>query len=411
MRKIWLIARREYTYNFKRRSFLFSAFGVPLFSLVMLFIIFNISDTAYSETGQLGDVGYVDVPGILEAGAEKPKEYVPFADEQAAHAALLNGSIGAYFVIRNDFFNAGQVDAYVPESLPLGIQRQFEEFVKANLLLRVPPGVPLERIRDPMNMTVVNLSSGNEMDSKSAFLMQFLVPFIFGFIFLMAVSTTSQFLMSGVVEEKENRMMEILITSCRPLEMLWGKVLGLGALGLTQLLIWGVGGILILNLSGDHELLRNFSIDPGFLVVALIYFTLGYFLFGAIMAGIGASVSAEQESRQIAGIFTMISILPMMLLITFMQDPNGVAPVLFSLFPITAPMAMIMRLPLADVPVWQIGLSLTLLILTSVAAIWLAARIFRIGLLMYGKRLTLRELMAVVRGQTRTMLTTAQEEH
>ncbi|MBN2471415.1 MAG: ABC transporter permease [Anaerolineae bacterium] len=407
MRKIWLIARREYLYNFRRRSFLFTAFGVPAFSFLMMFVIFNLLEGTFTETGQLGTVGYVDAAGVLAEAVERPEEFAAFPEAESAHAALLAGEIGAYFVLPEDFLQTGQVDAFAEENVPEGIQSQFTDFVEANLTLRVPPEVNLDRILNPMNLTMVEVATGESLENENAFIARFMTPFVFAFIFLMAVNTTSQFLMSGVVEEKENRMMEILITSVRPLEMLWGKVLGLGLLGLTQVLLWGAAGVLFLQ--AQPEIAAAVQISPDFVAIGLVYFVLGYFLNAAIMAGIGAAVTAEQEGRQFAGLLTLPAVLPFILMITFIQDANGAVPVLLSLFPLTAPVSMLMRIPMTAVPAWQIVLSLALLVAAVLGVIWLAAQVFRIGLLMYGKRLSLRAIFAAVRQGRKTMLTTAPE--
>jgi ABC-2 type transport system permease protein len=248
------------------------------------------------------------------------------------------------------------------------------------------------------------------MEGEAAFMGRFMAPFILAFVFLMAVNTTSQFLMSSVVEEKENRMMEILLTSCTPLQMLWGKVLGLGLLGLTQVGLWlGAGALIISGQSeGVMDFLSGVRFTPDIIILGLLYLVLGYFFFSGVMAGVGASVTAEREGQQFAGFFTILTILPMALLITFMEDPNGPLPVFFSIFPLTSPVGMLMRMPMTTVPVWEIIVSVALLAVTVVATVWLAARVFRLGLLMYGKRLTAREIIAALRQGGQTMVSAAQ---
>jgi ABC-2 type transport system permease protein len=411
MRKIWLIARREYWYNFRRRAFLFTAFGVPAFSLLMMFVVFALIDTTMEATGTLGAIGYVDGSGVLDEPVELPEEYVAYPDEDAALEALLTGDIGACFVVAEDYLSNGQVDAYGRDSIPEGIEDQFEDFLQANVARMVPAAVPVERLLQPMGgLTIVSLGDGDELSEPEDFAAAFLKPFVFALVFLMATTTTSQFLLSGVVEEKENRMMEILATSCAPLQLLWGKVLGLGVLGLTQVVIWAVAGTVLLGIQGEDSLLSGISYSADYLLISLVYFVLGYFLFAAIMAGIGASVTAEQEGRQFAGLFTFIAVLPMVLSISFLDDPNGTLPVVFSLFPLTSPLSIIMRIPMGIVPTWQIVTSLVILVVSMVGLIWLAARVFRLGMLMYGKRLTIREIVSALRQGRRAMTTVAHTE-
>lgn len=409
MRKLWLIARREYSYNLRRRSFLFTAFGVPIFTFVMWALIFGVADETVSGTGQLGDIGYVDEVGFLADAIDKPEEYIAFEDTESAQEALLAGDIGAYFVVVDDFMNAGEVDVFSVEGVPEGIEDQFEDFVRTNLVYLAPPDAPIDRLLNPLNVVTVELSTGNEVE-EDAFFGKIMVPIVFALIFMMAVNTTSQFLMSGVVEEKENRMMEILATSSTPLEMLWGKVLGLGGLGLTQVVVWAVAGFFLLNAQPDSTFLAGISITPELAILGLIYLVLGYFLFGSIMAAIGAAVSAEQEGRQFAGLFTLVVVLPMILVVNFIEDPNSTVPVVLSLIPLTAPVAMLMRLPLAPVPLWEVLVSIALLVVSVVIVVWFAARIFRLGMLMYGKRLSLGEIINALRQGRRTMTSVAGAE-
>ena len=144
------------------------------------------------------------------------------------------------------------------------------------------------------------------------------------------------------------------------------------------------------------------------LVAGLLYLVLGYFLFGAIMAGVGATVTAEQEGRQFSGLFSMVAVIPMILLVTFIDDPNGTVPVVLSIIPLTSPVSMLMRMPMTAVPVWQIVVSLVVLALTVFATVWIAARVFRLGLLMYGKRLTVREIIQAMRQGRQTLTSVAQ---
>jgi ABC-2 type transport system permease protein len=216
--------------------------------------------------------------------------------------------------------------------------------------------------------------------------------------------------MSGVVEEKENRLMEILATSLRPLELLWGKVLGLGALSLTQVLVWSAAGLAIASSNADaREFLSGASFRAGDLVLVAALFVINFLLFAAMMMAVGASVTAETESRQVAGLFTFVMVAPMALLVTFFTNPNGPLPVFFSFFPLTAALGLIMRMGLTTLPAWQIVLSVAIQVATTIGIMWLAAKVFRLGMLMYGKPLTPRALWRALR-EGKVTLTTATGE-
>ena len=398
MNRILLVARREFVTNIRRRSFLFTAFGLPLIILAAQFAIGFFVEQQSTTTGTLGDIGYVDLTRdhILAPAAGKPAEFKAFSDQEAAKSALLDGAIGAYFVVPTDYVEQGTIHAYAVQDVPRGIEGQMTSFLTDNLLVGWPPEQAM-RLKDPGNWTISTLDGEKEITEESSVAM-ILVPFVFALLFMMSIFTTSGFLMQGVVEEKENRLVEILMTSITPLQMLWGKILGLGALGLVQIAVWtSAGGLAVSQGASLWSGLEDISIPTSLVVAGPVYLVLGYLLFGALLAGIGASVTSMQEGQQVASIASLIAVIPMMLSITFFENANGPLPTAMSLIPFTATIAMVMRLPFADVPVWQIALSILLLTLTTLLTVWIAARVFRIGLLMYGKRLDSRSLWIALR--------------
>ncbi|GAB4455498.1 MAG: ABC transporter permease [Anaerolineae bacterium] len=396
MRKIWLIAKREYLYNFKKKSFLFSAFGVPILIIGLWIVSFTLAEQSTSSMGGVETIGYVDLADVIAPEAAIPEGFVAYDTAEAAEAAYLDGAVDVYFVITENYWNDGLVQTYSPYALPEGVEDEIGAFLRTNVLTHVNSDY-VERLSDPMRLDLRMAGNLLAISEDSAFLL-FLMPLAFAMVFMFATTITSQFLMQSVTEEKENRVMEILVTSSTPEQMLAGKVLGLGGLGLTQILVYGVALAVIVMVSDPMspvaQLLR---LPPLLLLLVLVYFVLGYLFFGAIMAGIGASVTAEQEGRQVAGLFTFIIVIPLVLSFIFFQDPNGPLPVLLSLIPFTAPVAMLFRLPLAAIPTWQFVLSLAILVVSTAFAVWVSARVFRLGMLMYGKRLRLRDILGVLR--------------
>jgi ABC-2 type transport system permease protein len=262
-------------------------------------------------------------------------------------------------------------------------------------------GVPLERIQQPVNLNIHINDSGRNI-TEANFPALLFIPLIFAMLFMMSSSTTSGFLMGGIVEEKTNRIMEILMTSVTPMQMLLGKIIGLGALGLTQLVVWGIAGGLLIHYGQAVPLLNGLSFPTDLMIVFVIYFILSYFLLASLMAGLGAIAGSEQESRQYSGIISLMFAIPFFFIGAFIDDPNGSLPVALTLIPFTAPMTALLRLGLAAVPAWQIIASLVILLFTSALVVWASARVFRWGLLLYGKRPTPRELWRVIRSSPRT---------
>ncbi len=405
MRKIWIIARREYLYNFRKKSFLFSAFGVPIMVIAIWIVSFALAEQQATATGNLGNIGYVDLAGLIKPEVEAPEEFIAYASVESADAAFRAKEIGAYFVITGSYWNDGMVETYSSQMLPEGIEDQIEEYLHANVLTYVQTG-HVERLAEPLNFDLRVVGSPVSFTEDSV-LALFLLPMAFAFVFMLATTVTSQFLMQGVSEEKESRVMEILVTSSTPEQMLAGKVLGLGALGLTQVLVYGaVAAVIVLVSDPNSPVAQLLRLPPLLLALILAYFTLGYLFYGAIFAGVGAAVTGEQEGRQFAGIFSLLVVLPLIFSFTFFQDPNGPIPVALSLIPFTAPMGMLFRLPLASIPAWQFVASLALMAAATALAVWVAARVFRLGMLMYGKRLSLRDLMRLRPGAGATAIRT-----
>jgi ABC-2 type transport system permease protein len=407
--KIWLVLRREYLYNFRRPSFLLTAFGVPLISFGAIFIVGRVTAQRETNLDSFQRVGYVDHAEIVSAEGSNPDGYQPV--EGDANQQLVDGNLDAYFVIAEDYILTGKIDLYARKSIPEVLRQHVEDFMRAQIVASVPGDLPVPqgRLQENPDISIRDLDTGDKL-SEAALVGRLLLPFVFVLVYFMVTNTTAQFLMSGVVEEKENRLMEILATSLRPLELLWGKLLGLGALSLTQVVVWGIAGVLIVSVySGARDFVSGATFQLTDIVLFVGLFLTNFLLFSAAMLGIGASVTAESESRQIAGVFTFITVLPLALLATFFTNPNGPLPLLFTFFPFTAAVALILRMGLTALPTWQIVLSVAIQLVSVFVVMWLAAKVFRLGMLMYGKRLSPGELWRALR-EGRLVLTTASSE-
>lgn len=431
--KIALVMRREYLFNFRRPAFLFTAFGVPLLSLGAMFIAINFIADSESNLDDFQQIAYVDRAAIIDPDGPNPNNYQPvrvpgldgpeqtedgiavgpYYDELEAYAAeqLQAGEIDAYFVLPHNYTLTGRVDLYAMESVPEALRDDVRGFLADQIATNAPDDLPVPPARlTDLGITLRDLDSGDEL-TEAEIIGRFLLPVIFVLLYFMATNTTAQFLMSGVVEEKENRLMEILATSLKPIELLWGKLLGLGALALTQVVLWASAGLVISTINDTaSDFLSGAEIAPESLALVLGLFLINFFLFASIMLGVGASVTAEAESRQFAGIFSLIMVLPFALLAAFLTNPNGPLPLFFTFFPLTGAMGLMLRIGLTNVPIWQIVVSAGLQVLTVLVVMWLAAKIFRLGMLMYGKRLTPKAVYQALR-EGRATMTTASTEY
>lgn len=403
MNRMWVVARREYLYNLKRPSFLFAVFGVPLFTFVMWFVIFAVTVANEQDTEQIGQIGYVDQAGVLDnltlpetKPDETPPELVAFDDETDARTALDAKTIGAYFVVPADYMSTGQITTYSYSGLPEALLDYGEELLLTNISRQVSGDVPLERIQEPVNMTIHVTDSGRDLTEANIPVLIFL-PLIFAMVFMMASGVTSSYLMNGVVEEKTNRIMEVLVTSLTPMQLLLGKVIGLGLLGLTQILVWGIAAVALISFGQSVPFLQGIAVPVDMMLVFLAYFILSYFLLSGLMAGIGAVAGSEQESRQWSSVISLMWVIPFFFITSFLSDPNGTVPLVLTLIPFTAPTTVLMRLGFASVPAWQIILSLAILLVTMIFTVWASGRIFRWALLRYGKHASLRDVLGAIR--------------
>jgi ABC-2 type transport system permease protein len=212
--------------------------------------------------------------------------------------------------------------------------------------------------------------------------------------------------MGSVVEEKSTRIVEVLVSSLRPFELMAGKVLGVGAVGLFQLGIWGVSGALLFAQQARVASLLGAgagsssgfpSLSIATVAVVLAYFLLGYFLYASMLAAVAAMVNSESEARQAANPVIMLLVVPSVMMIGILNDPSGTPAYWLSTIPFTSPIAMPVRWAAAPVPLSQLAVSLGVLVVSVIAIVWVAARIYRVGILMYGKRPSLKELVRWVR--------------
>jgi ABC-2 type transport system permease protein len=226
------------------------------------------------------------------------------------------------------------------------------------------------------------------------------------FVFLLMMS--SSYLMTGVVEEKQNRVMEVLVTSMSPKQLIAGKVLGIVAISLTQLAAWILVGILAIIFGGDVlgvEWFQNPSINWGLIFNMIAIVLPAYVLASALMFALGATVAEAQEGQSLGAIFFMLHMIPLYLLGILIENPNGVVSVMLSLLPFTSILAVGFRSMFAVIPMWQIALSVVIQTLCALGALWLAAFVFRLGMLRYGQRLRLTEIF----GSRRTAIPKASQ--
>lgn len=209
------------------------------------------------------------------------------------------------------------------------------------------------------------------------------------------------YVLRGVLEEKTNRIVEVIVASVRPFELMAGKILGIGAVGLTQMLVWALFALittapqLATALSISREAMPR--VNPATLIAFPVFFVLGYFLYATLYAAIGSMCSSDEDAQQMAFLPVMLIVLSFVMFSPVMRNPNGTLAVVLSMIPFFAPILMFLRIAVETPPVWQIALCIVIMIATTVLMTWLVAKIYRVGILMYGKKPTLPEVARWIR--------------
>ena len=407
MGKLWLVARQEYLGRVRQRSFLVGTLSI----LAIIAVIMGI--TAIIVIGGRDDrpLGYVDHAGLFVAqpapAAEGP-ELRAFADETAAREALAAGVIQAFYVLPEDYLSRREVALFYGKDKPgEGVRGAFDDALRASLAQRTLAQRTLaasalagvqQRLIEGTQVTLRSLDGRRQIDPSS--IVDALLPFLAGFLFIMATISSSGYLLQALTAEKENRTAEVMITTLTPLQLVGGKSLGLMAVSLTQLAIWvavalaaiAVGGRYFPELSGLH-------VSPGLIGVILLFFLPAYALIAGLMTAIGAIMPDQQQSQQIAGLLNMMFFVPYFLAAVLFANPNGPLAVALTLFPTTAFTAISVRWGMTTIPTWQLAASWIILVVSAAFSVVFAAQIFRMGMLTYGQRLDARSIRAALGGR------------
>jgi ABC-2 type transport system permease protein len=399
MRNLLLVASHEFLQRVKKRSFLLSIVGFPL---LMVFII---GLSVYTSLGAGNDLplGYVDYSGALVStlppgGDDRLLEMQPYSNEAAARAALEQGQIQGYFVLEGGYQKTGQVTYYYWDAVPGGrVRTTLDENLKANLVSGLDSRVSL-RLQEGTEM--IQRSKDGRVEISNRDFLSLLMPFVVGFLFIISVMMTSGYLLQVVTDEKENRTMEILLTSVSPIQLIGGKAAGLIALGFTLMLTWLTTGILALVfLAPQIPDFPTVTIPWNFLGVLLLFYVPSYIVISGMMIAIGSSVTETRQGQQIAGMLNILFMLPYFLSALIISDPGSPLVTALTLFPTTAMATITMRWGVTPIPAWQLLTSWVILTLTAGLSILAAARIFRVGMLMYGQGLNWKAVWNAVRAR------------
>jgi ABC-2 type transport system permease protein len=409
MRKILIVAKHEYLVNVRRIGFILLTASVPLLGLVGLVVatFFGGQASTFLErqfTAGRSLIGVVDHLGdFTPLLPDYQARYRLFADEAAGRAAVGSGEITSLLIIPADYLAKGDVMILSKEggfsAAAMEDSTAMRRFFVDHLLRDKADPNLRQRLASPIVPVLMSLDNQDRpQGGELSAVLGILVPYLFGLLLVMTIFLSSNYLLRGVTEEKTSRVIEILLSSASAQEILAGKVLGLGALGLTQVVIWLLSTFF---LSGGAVSMLGIALPlltrPEVFILGLVYYVLGFLVYAVLMGAVGSLGTTMQESQQLAGIFSLLAALPLMLGGFMFANPNMPLVRVLSWFPLTAPTMMLLRFPMAEVPLVDVVGSIGLLVVTIPAILWAGAKVFRMGLLMYGKRPAMAEVLRALR--------------
>lgn len=400
MSNLWLVAQHEYRRTVLRRGFIIGTLAGPLGIIALITLVIAIE---ISRENRL-PIGYVDNAGVLSEARQtalpNPADRIPiraFPDEPAARAALERDEIQAFFVLPEAYLQTLSTDLYYQQNPPdTAVWRDFDDFVRLNLTAAFPAEVQQRLLAGPA-VTVYDLTSGREFSEQG--IINIILPIVASILFFIITLSASGYLLRVVADEKENRTMEIMLTSLTPTQLIGGKTAGLLGAVLTQVAIYLiVAAIGLVVASGYIPELQHVVVPWAYLGLMLLFFLPTFALLTATMVAVGAALPNVQEAQQIVGLVNLMFMAPVFLLTILMEDPAHPAMVFLTLFPTSAFLTISLRWGLGTVPLWQLAVSWMLLVSSALLMTWAAAQIFRVGMLRYGNPLSLKGMWAAVRG-------------
>lgn len=419
MNKLLLIIQREYTTLVARKSFIVITLLIPFLFVAIGAVPVLISEwnnsgsaeavTVIDETGRLAGVipdteSFRFIPLKGEAGSTDVKSFF----DQAGN------SMSALVVIPANVLDSAKVNIYSKSTVNMALVSHVTESLNDTLtaVKIASMGVPnLDKMvkEAQVDIDVNSVKLGDDgTESEASTTAAMVLGMVLAFITYMFVLTYGAMIMNSVIEEKTNRIVEVIVSSCKPFQLMMGKIIGVALVGLTQFLIWAilisvaVGGLGI-SLANDpmSDLAVVFNAIQSVNLVSIftcfvVYFLGGYLLYASLFAGFGSAVDQASDASQFTSPIIIVMVVALYAGIGCMENPNGSMAMWCSMIPFTSPIVMMVRLPY-DVPFWQIAVSVALLYGTAFGLVWVSSRIYRIGILRYGKKFTFKEIMGWVK--------------
>lgn len=409
MNKVFVIAQREFSQRVRNRTFLFTAIGTPLILIAIWFFTGDIGvggtppevEITPEKGAEQALTGYVDQADLIADIPEPLPDGVfkPYPDADSAEEDLRNGTIAAYYLVREDYRETGEV-LRVSRDLPTSPPNTdpFQYVLLKNLFSEMEEGLFTRlwapfRGQEPVYQPLETGTEGQEGGTGNSML-----PFLVTMAIMLPLFTGGGYLLQSLAQEKGNRVMEVLLVTIRPRQLLTGKLIGLGALVLVQYLIWVVigGGLFVILRDNGSSLLGTVRLTGNELLYVLPFALGGFCLYAALMGGLGALAPDMEGGRSWTFIITLPMMAPIYFWMAITSNPGGTLALVLSLFPYSSPVAMLLRMTAESVPGWQLILSIVLLITAVIGTIWLMSRLFRAQTLLSGEPLSVKRFWKAV---------------
>jgi ABC-2 type transport system permease protein len=409
MDKIFAVARWEFIEKVRTKAFIIGLFMTPLIMAIFMVLPTMLSKSEQETTKKIGviDETRMLIGSINDRLQEKYKlpsgkptyELVEITDTDRdrehlkiiGQAELMSGQLEGYFLIPMNVMESGSVEYRAENVGNVRDQERFSKMLKDIIIERrlqqagYNPSTIKKLITD-IDIKTIKVSKQG-VEKESGFLETFFTGYIFIMLLMFLVISSGQMLIRSVVEEKSNRIIEVLVSSCTSMELMAGKIIGLSLLGLSTIAFW-IAILVAVNFASDTSFV---TVDNLFFL--LLYFILGYFMYVAIFIAAGSTVSTEQEAQQMTGYITILLVLPIAFAVPVMMNPDSMLVKVLSQIPLLTPTMMALRFSVRVPEWWEIILSFATLIITIAGLMWVAAKIFRIGILITGKKPNLKEII------------------
>lgn len=402
MNRTFLIFRHEFSRTIRRVGFIILTLALPVLALLGIGVFQIISGIA-RPPAQVTKIGYVaEVGSFTQFTNQGNINLIRYDSPEAATQAIINKDIAEYFIIPQNFISTRTVNIFTTQKElepPAATTDAIKNFTSSNLLAGKVPADVIAVVEAPLNLVTTLITSTGEVAPRQTGYANVIIPGVFALLLALSLIFSSTYVLQSLGEEKENRLMEILLSSVSTRQLLAGKVLGLGAAGLVQVLVWLISLPLLLRLASSSigGFISTIQVPANFWILGVTYFILGYLLFAVLSSSLAAITSTVREAQGITGLYSLFSFAPFWFFSLILLYPNSPVWIVFSIFPFSAPVLVMIRLGVTGIPVWQLAASLSVLALSVVGGLLMAAKLLRTYTLMYGKRPSLGEIIRNLR--------------